>query len=416
MKTARKSPPLVVIGMQASGMDSLTMPATRALFEAEVIFTSRRIAGLLPEAVQAQVRTWPSPFRVLGEEIANLRQQGKRVAVVLTGSPFWYGAGPLLTRWVPPEEMEVHPAPSAFSLAAARMGWPLQHVRTLTLHGRRGACLERHILPGARLLIIGENSATPLKAARRLVRRGFSQSRMTILSWMGTRKESRETLTAAEIAEDNRADFPGFHVLAVEVKADAQAQILPLAPGLPDEAFVHDGQITKRSLRAVTVSMLAPRPHAVLWDVGAGCGSVAVEWIRIAGPEARGYAVERNETRCRMIEENIDRLGGVGLTVVHGEAPEALADLPAPDAVFIGGGVSREDILDFTLAALNPGGVLIANAVTMEGETQLMNRHARHGGDLVRLSENRAEALGRMRTFRPALAITQWRYVKDRAA
>ncbi len=416
MKEARKHPPLVVIGIQAAGMDTLTLPAVRALFEAEVIFTSRRIAGLLPEAVRAHVRTWPSPFKVLGEEIARLRQKGRKVAVVLTGSPFWYGAGPLLTRWVPPEEMEVYPAPSAFSLAASRMGWPLQHVRTITLHGRRGACLERHILPGARLLIIGEKSTTPLKAAQRLVRRGFSKSNMTILSWMGTARESRETLTAAEIVTENRTDFPDFHVLAVEVKTDAQAQVLPLAPGLPDEAFVHDGQITKRTLRALTVSMLAPRPHAVLWDVGAGCGSVSLEWIRIAGPEATGFAVERNEKRCRMIEENIDRLGGIGLRVIHGEAPEALADLPAPDAVFIGGGVSREDILDFTIAALNPGGVLIANAVTMEGETRLMNRHARLGGDLVRLSENRAEALGRMRTFRPALTITQWRYVKDRAA
>ncbi len=411
-----QQPPLVVIGMLADGMNSLPLPAARELFQADVIYTSHRLAALLPAELVARVRTWPRPFSVLGKEISAHRREGRRVVVVLTGSPFWFGAGPLLARHVPPEEMRVYPAPSAFSLAAARMGWALQDVCTLSLHGRRSLCIERHMLPGVRMLVIGEDGSTPLKVAQRLVRRGFGDSRITVLAHMGTERENRETLRAHELVEAGRADFPAFHTLAVEVIAGPEAQIWPLAPGLPDEAFAHDGQLTKRDVRAVTVSALQPRPHAVMWDVGAGCGSVAIEWQRIAGPQARSFAIEANESRCRFITENADRLGAIGLKVVCGRAPEALHELPRPDAVFIGGGTRSDTLFETCLEALRPGGILVANAVSIEGETALMRRHNALGGELVRLSVERAAPLGSTRAFRPAMPVTQLRIVKDRAA
>ncbi len=409
-------PPLVVIGMQADGMNSLPLPAARELFRADVIYTSHRLAALLPADLSGRVQTWPRPFSVLGEEIVAHRDAGRRVVVVLTGSPFWFGAGPLLARHVPPEEMRVYPAPSAFSLAAARMGWALQDVCTLSLHGRRSLCIERHMLPGVRMLVIGEDGSTPLKVAQRLVRRGFGNSRITVLAHMGTERESRENVEARELVASAREDFPAFHMLAVEVIAGPEARIWPLAPGLPDEAFIHDGQLTKRDVRAVTVSSLQPRPHAVLWDVGAGCGSVAIEWQRIAGPLARSFAIEASETRCRFIAENADRLGAIGLKVVCGKALDVLDELPPPDAVFIGGDARSEALFDACLAALRPGGVLVANAVSIEGETALMRRHETLGGELVRIAVEHAAPLGGLRAFRPAMPVTQLRIVKGRAA
>jgi precorrin-6Y C5,15-methyltransferase (decarboxylating) len=418
MKTDAERPPLVVIGMLADGMNSLPLPAARELFRADVIFTSARLASLLPGDLQPRVRTWPRPFSVLGEEITALRKEGQRVAVVLTGSPFWFGAGPLLARYVPPAEMRVYPAPSAFSLAAARLGWPLQDVCTLSLHGRRSLCIERHMLPGVRMLIIGQDGTTPLTVARRLVARGYGRSHLVVLSHMGTDNERREEGRASEIAAAARDDFPAFHMLAVEVVPDDEdTPVWPLAPGLPDEAYAHDGQLTKREVRAVTVSALQPRPHAVMWDVGAGCGSVAIEWQRIAGPLARSFAVEASEERCRLIERNANSLGALGLKVVCGRAPAALKGLPAPDAVFIGGDTRSEDVFETCLEALRPGGVLVANAVSLEGETALMRRHDRHGGELVRLSVERAAPLGGTRAFRPAMPVTQLRIRKrSRAA
>ncbi len=415
MKEPEQSfPPLVVIGMGDDGLDGLPLVAVRELFNADVVYTSRRLESKLPEEIRDRTLLWPSPFDLMVDEIRRQRESGRQVVVVASGNPFWNGAGALLARHFPPEEMVVHPAPSSFSLACARMGWAMQDTCKLSLHGRRSpAVVETAIQPGNRLLLLANDGRTPLEVAARLVRRGFGSSRMTILSHLNGAEESRHDMTARTVADLEKDDFPDLHVLAVECVPDGpQALILPLAPGLPDDVFEHDGQITKQAVRAVTVSALMPRPGACLWDVGAGCGSVSVEWLRLAGPRARACAIERDVARCRMISNNADMLGVPHLEVVCDEAPEALRPLSRPDAVFIGTAAESEEIFEICLDALKPGGILVVNAVTAGGEAALTGRHERLGGELVRLAVSRAAPLGSRKAMRPALPVTQFRLRK----
>ncbi len=404
---------LAIIGMGANGLESLVMPAVRELFAADDIFTSRRLAGLLPEDLRGKCRFWPRPFAVPFGEIEALRAQGRRVAALLTGNPFFFGAGSLIARRIPARELVVFPSPSSCSLAAARMGWAMQNVQFLSLHGRRAALMQTAIHPGARIFVVGHDGGTPLEAATILSERGFGESPMAVLANMGTPEEARFDMLAREIVASGRRDFPPFHILAIRAVAGGNARILPLAPGLPDALFEHDGQLTKQTVRAVTVSALAPWPRARLWDIGAGCGGVCVEWLRLAGPLARAFAVERDARRCAMIRRNADRLGAAGMEIHNGEAPAALADLPAPDAVFIGGSVQDDALFETAFNALRPGGTLVINAVTAGGEATLLRRHETHGGELLRLAVSRAEPLGGLRAMRPALPVTQLRLKKE---
>ncbi len=407
-------PPLVIVGMGDDGLDGLPLVAVRELFNADILYTSRRLERMLPEEIQARTHLWPSPFDLMVEDIRRQREAGRQVVVVTSGDPFWHGAGALLARHFPPGELVVHPAPSSFSLACARMGWAMQEVRKLSLHGRRSPALVETVMqPGCRLLLLANDGRTPLEVAVRLVRRGFGSSRMTVLAHLNGAEESRHDMTAQTVADLEKDDFPDLHVLAVECIPDGpHAQVLPLVPGLPDDAFEHDGQITKQLVRAVTVSALMPRPGALLWDVGAGCGSVAVEWLRIAGLHARAFAIERDVARCRMISNNADMLGVPHLEVVCDAVPEALHPLPAPDAVFIGTAAESEEIFEICLDALKPGGILVTNAVTAGGEAALAGRHERLGGELVRLAVSRAAPLGSRKAMRPALPVTQLRLRK----
>ncbi len=415
MKEPEKSfPPLVIIGMGDDGLDGLPLVAVRELFNADILYTSRRLEQMLPEEVQARTHLWPSPFDLMVEDIRKQREAGRQVVVVTSGNPFWHGAGALLARHFPHEDIVVHPAPSSFSLACARMGWAMQETEKLSLHGRRSpALVETFIQPGCRLLLLANNGRTPLEVSSRLVRRGFGSSRLTVLAHLNGPEESRHDMTARTITDLEKDDFPDLHVLAVECIPDGpHAQVLPLVPGLPDDAFEHDGQITKQAVRAVTVSALMPRPGAMLWDVGAGCGSVAVEWLRIAGLQGRACAIERDVARCRMISNNADMLGVPHLEVVCDEVPDALHPLPEPDAIFIGTAAESEEIFDYCLDALKPGGILVANAVTAGGEAALAGRHERLGGELVRLAVSRAAPLGSKKAMRPALPVTQFRLRK----
>ena len=415
MKEPEQSyPPLVIIGMGDDGLDGLPLIAIRELFNADVLYTSGRLERMLPEEVQARTHLWPSPFDLMVDDIRKQRKAGRQVVVITSGNPFWNGAGVLLARHFPPEQLVVHPAPSSYSLACSRLGWAMQDVRKLSLHGRRSpAFVETAIQPGCRLLLLANDGRTPLEVAARLVRRGFGSSRMTILAHLNGAEESRHDMTAQAIVDLEKDDFPDLHVLAVECLADGpEARILPLVPGLPDDVFEHDGQITKQAVRAVTVSALMPRPGAVLWDVGAGCGSVAVEWLRIAGMQGRACAIERNVARCRMISNNADMLGAPHLEVTCDEAPDALHALPRPDAVFIGTAAESEEIFDICLDALRPGGILVVNAVTAGGEAALAGRHERLGGELLRLAVSRAAPLGSRSAMRPALPVTQFRLRK----
>jgi precorrin-6Y C5,15-methyltransferase (decarboxylating) len=296
----------------------------------------------------------------------------------------------------------VLPAPSSVSLAAARLGWPLQEVDVVSLVGRPLATLNARLFPGVRLLLLSADGDTPAQVAAALCARGFAASRLTLLEHLGGPEERRIDGLAAQWSLPRAADL---NLLAVECLADAGTQVLPPTCGLPDDAYRHDGQLTKRDVRAVTLARLAPLPGELLWDVGAGCGSIGIEWMR-AHPACRAIAIEANEGRQAHIRHNRDVLGVPALQLVAGHAPEALDGLPAADAIFIGGGVTVPGLLEQCWAALKPGGRLLANAVTIQSEAALVAFRERQGGELLRLTVAQAQPLGGFDTWRAALPIT----------
>ena len=399
------TPWLAIVGLGEDGLEGLT-PAARALVEsAEVLVGGERHLAMVPEDGRARL-TWTSPLKLLVEEILERRDQ--RICVLATGDPMAYGIGVTLAKRLPREEMTIIPAPSAFSLAAARLGWSLAETDQLTLHGRPLALLNAYLQPGARLLILSEDGTTPAQVAGVLRERGYGESIITLLEHMGGPKEMIAEGTAADWGEGRTADL---NTLAVHCRAGAEAALLPRTPGLPDDAFRHDGQLTKREVRAATLAALAPVPGQRMWDVGAGCGSIAIEWMRAAW-EARAVAIERNPDRLALIAANAAALGTPKLKVVAGEAPAALEGLDPPDAVFIGGGATTEGLFEACWQALRPGGRLVANAVTLEGEQTLVRWRSEVGGDLTRIAVSRAEPVGPFTGWRPLMPVTQFRVTK----
>jgi precorrin-6Y C5,15-methyltransferase (decarboxylating) len=314
----------------------------------------------------------------------------------------------VLARRIATEDMVAVPAPSAFSLAAARLGWALQDTALLSAHGRAVDLVRPHLHPGRRLLVLTSDADGPTELARLLMESGFGRSRMTVLEALGG---PDERVRSADAAAFDLAGIGDLNTVAVEVAADAGARILARAPGLADALFEHDGQITKREIRAVTLSALSPRHGETLWDIGAGSGSVAIEWM-LADISLRAVAIEARVERAARIRRNAAAFGVPSLEVVDGEAPAALAGLPRADAVFIGGGAGQSGVIDAAIEGLRAGGRLVVNAVTLETESDLVRRRAALGGDLVRIAVSHAEALGGKTTWRPALPVTQWRWVK----
>ncbi|MEO1503228.1 MAG: precorrin-6y C5,15-methyltransferase (decarboxylating) subunit CbiE [Pseudomonadota bacterium] len=402
------APWLHVVGIGEDGMDGLSS-AARALVEAaEVIVGGDRHHSLSPN-VTAERLSWPSPFDAMIDVIR--AQRGRRVVILVTGDPLWYSVGALLQRAIPADEIAYHPQLSAFQWAAARLGWSLADLETLTVHGRPPEQAVPFFAPGARLLLLTKDRTTPGAVARLLRDHGYGASRMHVLGALGGADETILRGVAGQWAAEDPADHaPDFHLLAVECSAEDGATVLARGPGLPDDAFRHDGKMTKQEIRAVTLAKLWPRRKALLWDVGAGCGSVAIEWMR-AARDAEAIGIEPNADRRAMAAENALALGAPRLKLVEGTAPSALDGLPAPDAVFIGGGLS-EPVFEAAWAALKPHGRLVANAVTLESEALLMDLHARHGGDLVKLAVSRADAVGPYRGWRPLMPVTQWSLVK----
>jgi precorrin-6Y C5,15-methyltransferase (decarboxylating) len=402
------TPWLSIVGIGEDGLEGLP-PAARALIDnAEVLVGGDRHLAMVPsEASDARPRlTWTTPLSDLVERIVRMR--GQRVCVLATGDPFWYGIGVTLARHVPIEEITTLPASSAFSLACARLGWPLAEVSCLTLHGRPLSLLNGYLQPGAKLLLLSDDRTTPNAVAEILHATGFGDSPMTVLEHMGGPEERRIDGVAAAWTADDLRDL---NTVAVDCVASPQAALRPRVPGLADDAFRNDGQLTKREVRAVTVAALAPTPGAQLWDVGAGAGSVAIEWMRAAA-FGRAVAVERDPGRASTIADNAAALGTPTLGIVTGAAPAALDGLPSPDAVFIGGGLTEPGVFDTCWDALGPGGRLVANAVTLESETFLGERHGQLGGNLTRISISRAEAVGGLTGWRPLMPVTQWAATK----
>ena len=399
------APWLTVIGMGEDGLAGLGAEALSALEAADLVIGSKRLLALAP-GFGAERREWPSPFDPLIDDL--LKHHSGHVAVLASGDPLNYGVARKILARIPLAEVRVIPNVSALSLAAARMGWSLPDCDTLTVHGRSPANVEPFMQPGARLIILTDGDESVREVARRLVRRGFGESPMTALEAMGGPDERRIDFTAGQVPE---ASFGPLLTLTVACRASADAQVLARIPGLPDDAFDHDGQLSKREVRAVTLAALSPAPDQLLWDVGAGSGSIAIEWLR-AVRGTRAIAFERHPERIEAIARNADRLGAPRLEIVAGSVPETLASRPAPDAVFLGGAVADETVFEEAWAALKPRGRLVANAVTLEGEAALIARQARHGGELVRIGIEELAVIGGHRAMRPRMAVLQWRVTK----
>ncbi|MBW3095746.1 precorrin-6y C5,15-methyltransferase (decarboxylating) subunit CbiE [Pseudohoeflea coraliihabitans] len=407
---AEASPWLTILGIGDDGLDSLTPPA-RTLFEqARTIIAPQRVLEKI-DCGDREVIAWTFGVK---ETIALLKaRRGTPVTVLATGDPMHFGIGATLLRNLQATEMRVLPSPSAFSLAAARLGWPLQEVAAISLHGRSVHALAAQLFPGQRILALTSTGRTVHEAAALLRQHGYGRSALSVLEHMGGRAERCLRLTAAELDETER--FADFNTLAIECLADAGSVPVGAVPGLPDQLFEHDGQLTKREIRAVTLAHLAPRPAALLWDIGAGCGSVAIEWMR-AAPGARAIAIEQKSERRALIAANALALGVPTLDIREGRAPEALAGLAPPDAVFIGGGLSDAALFDALWPVLKAGGRLVANAVTVEGEARLIALQAAHGGELVRMQISRAEPVGRFHGWKPLMPVTLWSVRKEAAA
>ncbi|MFJ7284132.1 precorrin-6y C5,15-methyltransferase (decarboxylating) subunit CbiE [Pseudomonas sp. NPDC099000] len=392
------SPWLTVVGIGEDGFKGLGKNARHALLRASRIIGGQRQLDLLPACIRGERQLWPSPFSL--DPVLALR--GEPVCVLASGDPMLFGVGASLARQVPNAEMLILPAPSSCSLAAARMGWPLQEVVTLSVVARPLAALNAQLFSGVRLLVLSNDGQSPAAIAALLRERGFGPSRLSVLEHLGGAAERR----IDGVANDwNAPVVADLNLIAIECIAAPDTPRLSRLAGLPDSAYKHDGQLTKRDVRAITLARLAPVPGELLWDVGAGSGSIGIEWMR-AHPSCRALAIEADEGRQQLIEHNRDALGVPGLQLIRGSAPQALAGLERPDAIFIGGGVTREGVLDTCWAQLKPGGRLIANAVTLQSEVTLMAWRERHGGELTRIHVAQAQPLGEFDTWRQALPIT----------
>lgn len=396
-------PWLHIVGIGEDGLDGL-VPATRAVVEAAEVILGGDRHHVLSETITAERLSWPSPFDAMIDTIRGLR--GRRAVILVTGDPLWFSVGARIGRAIPSEEIVFHPQLSAFQLAAARMGWSLADVETLTVHGRPVEQMIAFIQPDQRLLILTTGADTPSRIAAFLTERGYGQSKMTVLAAMGGAEERRFD----GIAEAWDFEVPPFNTLAVDCVAAPDAALQPRVPGLDDSLFSSDGTMTKQEVRAVTVARLMPMRGALLWDIGTGCGSVAIEWIR-AARYARAIGIEPRADRRAMAAANALALGAPGLEIVDGEAPAALEGLPAPDAIFIGGGLDTT-VFDAAFSALRPLGRIVANAVTLESEAVLLELHKRHGGQLSKIAVQRAEPVGRLTGWKPLMPVTQWSLVK----
>lgn len=398
---------LSVVGIGEDGLSGLSAIARSLLDRAQVIVGGDRHLAMLPTDDTREQLLWTSPLQATIDEIIS-RRRGESICVLASGDPMCHGIGVTLSRWIPIEEMTIIPAASAFSLMCARLGWALADVETFSLTNRPIASIALSLYPGARLLVLSADRHTPDLVAQMLTQRGFGNSLMTVFERMGGGAERRIEGVAAAW---NATDLADLNAIAIAVTADRKTLILPHTAGLPDAAYVHDGQLTKREIRAVTLSSLAPIPGELLWDVGAGCGSIAIEWMR-SHRGCRAIAIERHPTRLQYITENASNFGVSELKIVDGEAPVALANLPQPNAIFIGGGVTAEAVLETCWNALGEGGRLVVNAVTIESEFKVLQWHSLHGGELIRIGIQRIGAIGSFQGWKPLAPVTQWAVVK----
>jgi precorrin-6Y C5,15-methyltransferase (decarboxylating) len=407
--TENESAPVAVVGIGADGWDGLSPAARQAVAGAEVVLGSRRQLELLGSVGDghlghgAEHVEWPSPL-VPALPALFERFAGRLVCALASGDPMFFGLGSTLCRVLGPDRIEVHPHPSSVSLACARLRWPVQEVTVVSTVGRPLDRMRAWAAPGRRILVLTSTPDGPGQVAGVLTELGYHDSELTVLEQLGGPAERIRSGRAGDWHET-----PGdpLAVVAVRCVADPGTVGLALVPGLPDDTFEHDGQLTKREIRAVTLARLAPLPGQLLWDVGAGSGSIAIEWLR-AEQSCTAVAVERDPVRAARIGRNAAALGVPALRVVTGAAPAALADLEPPSTVFIGGGVTVDGVLAGCWSALRTGGRLVANGVTVQAEGLLADWYERHGGTLTRLQVQRAAPVGGFTGWRSAMPVTQW--------
>ena len=392
---------LNVIGIGEDGIEALPRALQALIERAELIVGGERHLAMVAEA-SSEKRSWDSPLTLTLDAIWSRR--GRPVVVLATGDPMHFGIGVALAKRVPAEEMAVHPHISAFSLAAARMRWPLADTECLTIHGRPLELLAGAVAPHRRLLLLSHDGTSPAEVARRLMELGYGASEMTVLEHMGGPRERIYAGRADAWAHPRAADL---NTLAVECVANDATRPLTLGAGLPDDAFQHDGQLTKREVRAATLSALRPLPGQILWDVGAGCGSIAIEWLR-TDRSLNAIAIEPDLERRRLVAENAGNLGVPHLRIVGEPAPEVYKQLPTPDVVFIGGGLSDRGVAEGAWERLKSGGRLVANAVTAEGEAHLFALRGKLGGEMTRLSVARLAPVGELHGWKPLMPVTQY--------
>jgi precorrin-6Y C5,15-methyltransferase (decarboxylating) len=409
--SAQVSDPFVatvaLVGIGADGWSGLTSAAIAQIETAGVVIGGQRQLDLLPDTIVAERIPWPSPLRPAVHDLVGCHRS-RGLVVLASGDPMFFGIGRALVEEVGPHSLRILPQPSSISLACARLGWPVEDTDVVSLVGRPLASLTTSLHHHRRVLVLSSDADTPAAVAKMLTDKGFGGSTVTVLDQLGAPVETRRS----GIAESWGA-APGdpLNVVAVECLLSPTGARLGLAPGLADAAYEDDGQLTKREVRAVTISSLAPAPGELLWDIGGGAGSIAIEWMR-AHRTCRAIAIESDNQRAARIGRNAEALGVPGLRVVQGRAPAALAQLPSPDAIFIGGGLTADGMLDATWAALKPGGRLVANTVTLESEALLAQCYARRGGELIRIATSRAKAVGGFTGWQQAMPVTQWSVTK----
>ncbi|TJZ50084.1 precorrin-6y C5,15-methyltransferase (decarboxylating) subunit CbiE [Streptomyces piniterrae] len=418
-------PPLTVVGIGADGWHGLPAASRHALREAEVLIGGPRQLALLPDECAGERVAWPSPLRPAVPGLLTTHA-GRRICVLASGDPMFYGIGRTLVETMAneadeplmnaprvnapqaPALLRILPHPSSVSYACARLGWPVEDTEVVTLVGRPAENLVAALHDGRRLLVLSAGAGTPAEVAALLRAHGFGPTRMRVLEQLGGDRESTAEGTAADWAHPP-AD--PLNVIALDCVREPGALRLSAVPGLPDAAYEHDGQLTKRHVRAATLAALAPAPGELLWDIGGGSGSIAIEWLR-AHRSCRAVSVERDPVRAERIGRNARTLGVPSLRVVQGPAPASLDGLPTPDAVFIGGGLTAHGLLAKCWEALPPGGRIVANTVTLESEALLADWYRRHGGELVRLAVAHAVPVGGFTGWRQAMPVTQWAAVK----
>ena len=390
---------LSVIGIGESGLTELTPSARGFVDRASLIVGGNRHLAML-DSPQTQL-VWTSPIEESIESI--LKYRGTPVCILASGDPLCYGIGVTLLRYISIAEMTIIPAPATFSLICARLGWSLTEVETVSLCGRDPAFLTAILAPRSKLLVLSAGADTPQIVADLLTQRGYGDSQIAVLEHLGG---TRERVVTGIARSWSRTDVAALNAIAIECQIDPDTTPLNRLPGLPESAYHHDGQLTKREVRAITLAALAPMPGELLWDVGAGCGSIGIEWLR-SHPRCQAIAIEQHFHRLQFIADNMAALGTPHLQLIQGKAPTVLADLPTPDAIFIGGGVTAPGLLDTCWTALRSGGRLVANAVTVESELQLLQWHQQVGGELTRIAIQRTQNIGGFLGWKPLIPVTQ---------